>query len=240
MSVPTEITEITEVLVVDDHEVVRAGVTAALSRDERMTVVASAGDGREALALCCEHRPDVAVIDMRLPDMAGHDLCGKIREQSPDTAVVVLSTYLSEEAVRDCVGAGAAAYVTKAAGLTELRTAIVDAHHPHHPRHPGHRPCVSQIVRRLEQLVIDRDIPRRSARPTDDTSAPTPAQSRVLALAALGLTYGQIARDLRISESTVRFHIQKLKVKLGVRSRSELAVAAVRAGLVEEGAGAPR
>ncbi|GAA4744627.1 response regulator transcription factor [Actinomycetospora chibensis] len=224
MSAPTEITE---VLVVDDHEVVRAGVAAALSRDERMTVVASAGDGREALALCCERRPDVAVIDMRLPDMAGHELCRRIREQCPDTAVVVLSTYLSEEAVRDCVVAGAAAYVTKAAGLTELRTAIVDAHHR---ADPGHRPCVSQIVRRLEQLVTDRG----------DSDAPTPAQSRVLALAAQGLTYGQIARDLRISESTVRFHIQKLKVKLGVRSRSELAVAAVRAGLVEEGAGAAR
>lgn len=218
----------TEVLVVDDHEVVRAGVTAALTRDERMRVVASAGDGREALALCVEHRPDVAVIDLRLPDMAGHQLCRRIREQSPGTAVVVLSTYLSEEAVRDCVAAGAAAYVTKAAGLDELRGAIVDAHHQ---ATPDRRPCVSQIVRRLEQLVADRD----------DTEAPTPAQSRVLALAAQGHTYGKIARDLRISESTVRFHIQKLKVKLGVHSRSELAVAAVRAGLVEEaGSGAGR
>lgn len=234
MSTPNEVTE---VLVVDDHEVVRAGVTAALSRDERMTVVASAGDARDALALCCERRPDVAVIDVRLPDMAGHELCRRIREQSPGTAVVVLSTYLSEEAVRDCVGAGASAYVTKAAGLGELRTAIVEAHRPIDPER---RPCVSQIVRRLEQLVSDRDIPRRFARRGDDTDAPTPAQSRVLALAAQGLTYGQIARDLRISESTVRFHIQKLKVKLGVRSRSELAVAAVRAGLVEEGAGAAR
>lgn len=227
MSAPIRSPEVTQVLVVDDHEVVRAGVTAALSRDERMTVVASAGDGREALALCCEHRPDVAVIDMRLPDMAGHELCRRMREQSPGTAVVVLSTYLSEEAVRDCVAAGAAAYVTKAAGLGELRTAIVDAHRR---TDPDHRPCVSQIVGRLEQLVADRG----------DSEAPTPAQSRVLALAAQGLTYGQIARDLRISESTVRFHIQKLKVKLGVRSRSELAVAAVRAGLVEEGVGAGR
>ena len=186
-----------------------------------MTVVASAADGREALARCRERRPDVAVVDMRLPDMDGHELCRRIRAQYPATAVVVLSTYLSEEAVRGCVRAGAAAYVTKAAGLAELRDAIVEAHRP---ADPEHRPCVSRIVRRLEALVADRD----------DTDAPTPAQSRVLALAARGLTYGQIARDLRISESTVRFHIQKLKVKLGVRSRSELAVAAVRAGLVEE------
>lgn len=228
MSAPADATDITDVLVVDDHEVVRAGVTAALSRDERMVVVASAGDGREALALCCEHRPDVAVIDMRLPDTSGPELCRRIREQSPGTAVVVLSTYLSEEAVRDCVTAGAAAYVTKAAGLDELRNAIVGAHHE---ADADHRPCVSQIVRRLELLVADRD----------DTEAPTPAQSRVLALAAQGHTYGRIARDLNISESTVRFHIQKLKVKLGVHSRSELAVAAVRAGLVEQmGAGAAR
>lgn len=212
--------EVTRVLVVDDHEVVRLGLTAALANDGATTVVGAAASGHEALELCRDERPDVAVVDMRLPDVTGDELCRRMREQFPEVAVIVLSSYLDETAVRDAVRAGASAYVTKAAGLAELRSAVVAAHHA--GRETGH-PCVSQIVHRLEQLVDERD----------DTEVPTPAQQRVLALAARGLTYTQIARALSISESTVRFHIQKLKIKLGVRSRTELAVQAVRAGLVE-------
>lgn len=217
----------TQVLVVDDHEVVRAGLTAALTRDGPMTVVGAVATGREAIDLCRDLQrrdlgPDVAVVDMRLPDMAGDELCRQMRAECPGVAVVVLSSYLDEASVRDAVRAGASAYVTKAAGLGELRAAIAEAHDSARPT--DGTPSVSRIVRHLEGLVADRDGP----------DAPTPAQGRVLALAARGLTYSQIARDLRISESTVRFHIQRLKIKLGVRSRTELAVQAVRAGLVED------
>lgn len=204
-------------LVVDDHEVVRAGLTAALSRDEQLDVVGAAGCGQDALRLVDELRPDVAVVDMRLPDMSGDDLCRRLRERTPAPAVVVLSTYLTEPAVRDAIQAGASGFVTKAAGLAELRAAIDEA------ASGADRPAgVSQIVRRLEQLVDARD----------EADAPTPQQARVLELAAQGLTYSEMARRLTLSESTVRFHIQKLKIKLGARSRTELVVRAVRAGLI--------
>lgn len=207
----------TRLLVVDDHEVVRAGLTAALAQDPRLEVAGSAGSGREALALLAELRPDVAVVDMRLSDMSGDDLCRRLRERLPGLAVVVLSTYLTEPAVRAAVEAGASGYVTKAAGLAELRAAIEEA-----TTVTGRPVSVSQIMRRLEDVVGDRD----------GVGVPTPQQARVLALAAEGLTYCEMARRLSISESTVRFHIQKMKVKLGARSRTELVVRAVRAGLV--------
>lgn len=204
-------------LVVDDHEVVRAGLTAALGQDPTLEVAGAAGSGRDALALLPDLRPDVAVIDMRLPDMSGDELCRRLRERMPALAVVVLSSYLTELAVREAVGAGASGYVTKAAGLAELRAAIGEA-----AAGTGRPVTVSQIMRRLEEVVDERS----------GAEAPTPQQARVLALAAEGLTYAETARRLSISESTVRFHIQNMKVKLGARSRTDLVVRAVRAGLV--------
>lgn len=217
----SENSEVTRILVVDDHEVVRAGLTAALTADPLIHVVAAAATGAEALGAVRRDRPHVAVVDMRLPDMSGDDLCRRLLELAPDLSVVVLSSYLTEAAVRDAVRAGASGYVTKAAGLAELRAAIDEARSARD--RPDHRPSVSQIVRRLEQLVGDRE----------RSGSPTPQQGRVLDLAVQGMTYSEIARTLRISESTVRFHIQKLKVRFGVRSRTELAVQALRAGLVD-------
>ncbi|WP_130290949.1 response regulator transcription factor [Pseudonocardia sediminis] len=205
-------------LVADDHEVVRAGLTAALSAEERFEIVGAVGTGDEAISVVTETRPDVAVVDMRLPDMPGHELCRRLRKASPGTAVVVLTSYLTESAIRDALRAGASAYVTKAAGLAELRTAIDDAH----DGRTGAPSSVSQIVRRMEEVVGSRD----------RTDSPTPQQARVLELLARGLTYAAIAESLVISESTVRFHVQKLKVKLEATGRTDLVVRAIRAGLV--------
>lgn len=207
-------------IVVDDHEVVREGLAAALSTDARMRVVGAAATAEEAIRLVGATHPDLAVIDMRLPDLPGDELCRRLLQVRPQLAVVILSTYLTEEAVRDALHAGASGYVTKAAGLAELRAAVEQATDPGDQQR--RRASVSQILRRLERVVDNRNEP----------GAPTPQQARVLELAAEGLTYAEIARRLVISESTVRFHIQKMKIKFGARSRTELIVRAVRAGLV--------
>ena len=194
---------------------------AALSNDTRFTLVGGASSAEQAVELARQERPDVAIVDMHLPDLPGHELCSRLRGLLRDITVIALSSYLTEEAVRNAIRCGASAYVTKAAGLQELRS-VLDEVCSRGGNRSGDALNVTQIVRRLEQLVEARS----------DSSSPTPQQARVLQLAAEGLTYGEIAKRLLISESTVRFHIQKLKLKFETNSKTELVARAIRSGLI--------
>ena len=208
------------VLIVDDHEVVRTGLKTALASDSRFRVVGEAASGRNALQAARRTVPDVVVLDLRLPDVSGEEVCGLLRGLLPSAAILVLTSYLSEDTVRRSVQAGASAYVTKAAGLSALRVAFDDVWTDRQQSLGISK--VPQIVRYLEGFVSERA----------DDRAPTPQQARVLELAADGLTYREIAERLMISESTVRFHIQRLKVKFGARSKTELIVHAIRTGMI--------
>lgn len=206
-----------DVLVVDDHEIVREGLVAALSGGTSR-VVAAVGRGDDALAVLAVEHVDCAIVDIRLPDMSGLDLTAAIRRGHPATSVIVLSTYLSEETVRASREAGAAAYVAKSAGVAELRRAL-DA------VAVGDRPPTesdAQVVHRL-----------RDASGTDpDAIVLSPQQERVLGLAAAGATDRQIATALFISESTVRFHLQRVKALLGARSKTQVIAEALRRELI--------
>jgi DNA-binding NarL/FixJ family response regulator len=207
------------ILIVDDHEIVREGLRATLSADERFEVVGAVASGHAALDSVRRTSPDVVLLDLRLPDTSGEELCRRLRTFAPSMAVVILSTYLSEETVRGALQAGASAYVTKAAGLSELRAVLERL------MKGSAAPDVSegpQIVKYLHDLVADRMA----------ESLPTPQQERVLELAAHGLTYKEIGKRLYISESTVRFHIQRLKSKLGAHTKTELIAKAIRTGLI--------
>lgn len=204
-------------LIVDDHEVVREGLVAALGGDARFEIVGATGSAADALGELHRVSPDVAVVDLRLPDRPGDQLCRDLRAQRPATTVVILSTYASEDAVRAALDAGASAYVAKSAGLSELRAVLerVATDGPDAPR--------PQIVEALHKLLVRRD----------DDARPTPRQERVLDLAAAGLTYQEIGERLYISESTVRFHMQKLKTKFGARTKTALIAKAIHAGVIE-------
>jgi DNA-binding NarL/FixJ family response regulator len=208
------------VIVVDDHEIVREGLTATLSSPSTR-VIGGAGTGREALALVQRLAPDVAIIDLRLPDMTGIELCRRLVALRPSTAVVVLSTYISEETVRAALGAGAAAYVTKAAGLAKLRETLasLDAK----PDTRGEVLQAPAIVKQLHRLASEHAGGVRV----------TPQQQRVLELAAQGLTNREVGERLFISESTVRFHIQRLKRTLDAKTKTELIAKAIRGGMIE-------
>jgi DNA-binding NarL/FixJ family response regulator len=210
-----------KLLIVDDHEVVRDGLTSALASDQRFEIVGAAGNAQEAVQLARRTTPDVAILDMYLPDVSGDELCVRLRGLLPSLSVIVVSSYLTEEAVRRAASAGAAAYVTKAAGLPELR-ATLDRIWANRGQ-PIDESSVPQIVKSLENLVKDR---------SGDDRAPTPQQARVLELAAEGMTYYEIAERLMISQSTVRFHIQKLKVKFGTNSKTDLIVQCIRLGVI--------
>ena len=202
------------VLIVDDHEVVREGVCAALSIDGTFQVVAAVATCAAALVAAARTRPDVALVDLRLPDAMGDRLCSELHRRLPSTAVVVLSSYISTDTVLAAMQAGASAYITKAAGLSQLRDVLCEV------AAAGEDPVEPQIVRQLRELVASR---------TGDAGL-TPHQERVLELSAEGLTYKEIGARLYISESTVRFHMQKMKAKFGTRTKTELIARAIRTG----------
>lgn len=207
------------IMIVDDHELVREGVRSALSRVAGIEVVAEASTGREALRRVRQTLPDIALVDLRLPDMRGEELTRELHRGFPGTAVIILSTYLSEETVRGALQAGAAAYVTKAAGLPELLAAIERVRQGRRVVGAASGP---QIVKQLHQLVNERM----------SGTTPTPQQERVLELAAEGFTNQEIGKRLFISESTVRFHVQKLKAKFEARTKTELIAKAIRTGFI--------
>jgi DNA-binding NarL/FixJ family response regulator len=209
----------TRLLIVDDHEVVREGLGAALASDPRLEIVGTVATGKAALERARQTLPDIALVDLRLPDMRGEDLTREFSTHFPSTAVIILTTYLGEGTVRAALEAGAAAYVTKAAGLPELRTAIDRVLCDERPVDGTAAP---QIVKQLHALVAARM----------EETIPTPRQESVLELAAQGFTNGEIGDRLFISESTVRFHLQKLKEKFSARTKTELIAKAIRAGFI--------
>ncbi|QEC49713.1 response regulator transcription factor [Baekduia soli] len=205
-----------EVLLVDDHEIVRAGLRATLEAWGGFTVVGEASSGGLALRRVRELAPDVAIVDFRMGDMRGDDLCRKLLAALPGLRVLVLSGYLSEEAVRAAHRAGAWRYVTKSAGLDELRRALEDLRSG----------AASHTVEQAASVVARQHALSPVASPV------TTQQSQVLELAAAGLTDREIGQELFLAESTVRFHIQKLKTTLKVRNKTELVAKAIRNGLV--------
>jgi DNA-binding NarL/FixJ family response regulator len=205
-------------LIVDDHEVVREGLLAALAKDPDLEVVGAVGTGHAALQAAVELRPDIALVDLRLPDLSGDEVCRRIKREVPQTAVIILSTYLDESLVSAALKAGASEYVTKAAGLPQLRCAI----HRAGTGTSGVSEVESrQMVRRLDDIVAARM----------QGPVPTSRQIRVLQLTADGLTDAAIAKRLFISESTVRFHLQKLKNYFSARTKAELIAKSIRSGL---------
>jgi len=209
----------TRLLIVDDHEVVREGLKAAVSDDPRLEVVGTAATGKEALECARRLVPDIALVDLRLPDMRGEDLTREIRTRIRCTKVIILTTYLGEGTVRAALDAGASGYVTKAAGLPELRSTIAQVMEDGAEVDGA---AVPQIVMQLHKLASSRI----------DEALPTPRQESVLELAAQGLTNCEIGSRLFISESTVRFHVQKLKEKFSARTKTELIAKAIRAGFI--------
>jgi two-component system NarL family response regulator len=201
------------ILIVDDHPVVRAGLSAMIEPQADMRIVAQAGDGQEALDLFRRHQPDLTLMDLRLPVMSGVDAIGAIRSECPASRIIVLSAYTAPEDVYQALHAGAHGYLPKSSACEAVLEAIRAVH-------AGQRRIPESVASRLAERMSGPEL--------------TPRERAVLELIAKGKPNRDIAESLGIREGTVKGHVNSLLAKLGVRDRTQAALAALERGLVHQ------
>ena len=204
------------ILVADDHRVVRQGIRMFLGLDPEFEIVAEAADGAEALAMARKYLPDVVVMDLLMPGIDGIQATGIIRRELPDTEVIALTSVLEDASVIGAVRAGAIGYLLKDAGADELCRAIRAA-------------AAGQV--QLSPKAAERLM--REVRTPDNPEVLTTRETEVLRLIAQGMANKEIARELDIGEKTAKTHVSNILAKLGVPSRTQAALHAVRIGLVD-------
>jgi DNA-binding NarL/FixJ family response regulator len=203
------------VFLVDDHEVVRTGLRALLEAGQDIDVVGEAGTVADALARIPAAQPDVAILDVRLPDGSGVEVCREIRVTMPETACVMLTSYADDEALIASILAGAAGYVLKQVGSLDL----IDTIH-----------CVGAGQSLLDPTLAERVLDRLRQGPKLDPRLAnlTPQERRILDLIAEGYTNRQIADAMFLAEKTVKNYVSNLLAKLGMVRRTQAATFAAR------------
>lgn len=201
-------------LIVDDHPVVREGLRGMLDGDPGLSVVGAAASGDEAVVRARELAPDVVLMDLRMPGGDGVSATGRILAASPDTRVIVLTTYETDQDIVRAVEAGAAGYLLKDTSAEDLLSAV-------------HAAARGETV--LSPSVATRLVTRMRA-PVTETL--TPREVQVLALVAKGLTNAEVGRRLFISETTVKTHLLRIFGKMGVSDRTAAVTTAMERGLL--------
>jgi len=210
MPLPHEI----RVALIDDHELIREGLRRAFEREPDVQVVAEAATVQSGLAIIESHSPDVAVIDLRLPDGDGITLVRESRKRHPQLGIVVLTMYAGDQHLFDALEAGASAFIPKSAPADEIVAAA--RHAAATPRTFSSPDLASAMQRRMN----------------DEGPHLSPRERQVLDLLADGLGVSAISSTLFISESTTKTHISRLYDKLGAANRAQALMAALRAGLI--------
>ncbi|AVT33686.1 DNA-binding response regulator [Plantactinospora sp. BC1] len=211
------------VLLADDEAMIRAGVRAILDTDDRIEVVAEAADGRRAVELCRAHRPDIALLDIRMPVLDGLAAADEIAGTVPTTSIVMLTTFGEEEYIVRALGGGAAGFLLKAADPRELIAAV-------HAVNDGAAFLSPAIARQVIATYRDSHR-RRAADAARRVGSLTEREREVLALLGTGHSNGQIARSLHVVEGTVKAHVSSILIKLDAQNRVQAAVLAHQAGL---------
>jgi len=203
------------ILVVDDHPVVREGIVATLEDDPEFTVVGAAGSAEDALPVVRSQRPDVILLDLELPGMDGIQAIPQLTAAHPEARIVILTAYDTDERVLGAIRSGAKGYLLKGAGLEEIARAIRAVHGGGSYLEP----------RIAGKVFAEVSAPRRS-------TALTRREREVLKLVADGRSNKQIARALKITERTVKFHITTILNKLGAENRAQAVALAAQRGLL--------
>ena len=199
------------VLIADDHPVVRMGLEALVSDASGMCVVAEAASGEEAVELALRHRPDVVLMDLRMPGFGGVEAIQRIRAVWPDARIVVLTTYDGDEDIYRALRAGARAYLLKDVPRSVLLETVAAVHR-------GQTSIPSEVASKLADRLAGPELTER--------------ELDVLGRIVAGRSNKEIASDLSVSEGTVKFHINHVLGKLGVADRTQAATEAIRRGIV--------
>lgn len=211
------------ILIVDDHEVVRLGIKSLLERHAQFQVVAEAGNAQDALQQAVQHKPDVVIMDIRLPGKNGIEATQDIIKKLPETKVIMLTSYAEDNLLFDAILAGASGYVLKQIGSGELVNALERIGRGESLLDPA-----------VTQKVFDRV--RKTAREAQSSAfaALTERELQVLALIAEGKTNKEIAEKAFLSEKTIRNYVSSILDKLNVSNRAEAAAYAVKHKLGEQ------
>lgn len=199
------------VMLVEDHFLARIALRSVLAGHSQIHIVGEAADGEQGLALYRVLRPDVVLLDLRLPGMSGFDVLARLRKEFSDARVVVLSNYRGSEDVYRAVRSGAAGYLTKDASGQELIDAITTVH---------------RELRYLPRTALEHLAERTSINDL------TPRETEVLTSITQGRSNREIAEQLHISEKTVRIHVSAVLEKMGARDRTQATIFALQRGLV--------
>ena len=208
----SEAGESIRILTVDDHALLREGITALVTGQSDMTVVAQASNGREAIQLFRAHRPDITLMDMQMPEMNGLDAIIAIRGEFPEARIIVLTTYAGDVQALRALKAGAQAYLLKNTLHKELLETIRAVH-------AGRKAISPEVSYQLAEHSMD--------------SALTPAEVRVLRLIAEGNANKEIAARLSVSEETVKAQVRNILSKLGAKDRTHAAMIGLTRGIID-------
>jgi len=201
-----------QLLVVDDHPLLREGIAAIINNQTDIELVAEASNGREAIEKFRSHRPDVTLMDLQMPDMSGIDAIISIRHEFPDARIIVLTTYAGDVLAQRALKAGAQAYMLKNDVRKDLPDTIRYVH-------AGKKRIHSEVAAQLADHVAD--------------DALTPREIEVLALIALGNSNKLIADKLSIADETVKGHVSSVISKLGAHDRTHAVTLALKRGIIE-------
>jgi DNA-binding NarL/FixJ family response regulator len=219
------VSEQVRVVLVDDDDLMRAGLRSVLSSDETIDVVGEAGDGREAVDRIRELRPHLVLMDIRMPDLDGISATREVLATSAEVKVVVLTTFEEDDYIFDALSAGASGFLLKRTQPEELIAAI-------HTVAEGDSLLSPSVTRRVVDRMASQPAPVRTTRRLDVL---TPREREVLELVARGLSNREIAEQFVIEESTVKTHVKRILMKLRLRDRVQAVVFAYENGLTRPG-----
>lgn len=244
---PTHPTSV-RVLIADDQRVVREGLAMLLSLMPGVEVVGAARDGREVLALAAETRPDVVLMDLRMPHCGGVEATRLLRDRHPEIRVIALTTYADDRSVLEALRAGARGYLTKDSGAAEIHQAMLDVLDERSAIDPAvQHHLVAAVAATATATAVGacgdtcrsepaKPSPHTATAAATEPAAPavaalTPRETEVLVLIAEGLSNTEIAQRLFVSEGTVKSHINHLLAKIDARDRAQAVAFAYRRGL---------